>query len=503
MENIADLSDYRNKNVLVNKINELSDYLHHQAQEGTAIHDVEQGIWDTLLKIGEQALGQFIASQGDGDMGEVIKLTTGKKVKRLPSTQPRIYRSIFGYYKLDRTVYGSREGQKIEFVPLDNRLQLPNTRFSYLLQDWNQQLSVENPFSQVNEVLAKILKLKQPIDSIERITYQGAEMVEDFRQSLPKINPEEEHEIIVHTADGKGIPIVQDVSEKPIENHKPRKGPKPDKKKMAVVGSVYSSAPNKRSPESVIDSLFQEVASSTEKKPRVAPLNKRIRASLTRIENNQSINATDEIFNWLIKENKQRNPNNRKPIVIIMDGQPSLWTAAKKLPENRIEILDLLHATPRIWDIAGLFYDKHKDKLVFIKDRILRILQGGIKSVIRGIKQMGSKRKIGDDKMKKLTTICNYLKKNQQRMQYHHYLEKGYPIASGVIEGACKHFIKDRMERAGMRWTIKGAQGMLDIRSVYLNKQWDEFTAFRIKKEMSKLYTNYKLVQQFDWQLVA
>ena len=88
-------------------------------------------------------------------------------------------------------------------------------------------------------------------------------------------------------------------------------------------------------------------------------------------------------------------------------------------------------------------------------------------------------------------------------MHYHQYLEKGYPIASGVIEGACRHFVKDRMERAGMRWTIKGAQAMLDIRSVYLNEHWDEFTRFRIKKLNDELYPDHKIIEQYNWKIVA
>ncbi len=502
MKKITDLSNYRNKKLLINETNKLSDYILKQAKQGTAIHTVEQGIWDKLLTMGEQALGQFIALQGDGDMGDKIELDSGKTVKRLPNQQTRIYRSIFGLYSLERAVYGTREGQKVEYVPLDNRLQLPETRFSYLLQDWNQQLSAENPFNQVNKVLNRILQFKQPVDSIERMTYQGAENVEDFRKNLPKIKPKDEHEIIVATSDGKGVPVVTKVNEKPIETHKPKKGPRPDKKKMAVVGSVYSSAPNIRTPEDVIKSLFAKKPSA-DKKPRVKPLNKRVRASLSRTENTQEINATEEIFNWLETENKQRNPDNKKPLVIIMDGQPSLWTAAERLPEQRIEILDLLHATPRIWDAAKLFYSKHEDKLKFIEDRVLRILQGQVKGVIRGLKQMASKRKINKKKTEKLRKICNYLKKNQDRMYYDQYLEKGYPIASGVIEGACRHFVKDRMERAGMRWTIKGAQAMLDVRSVYLNEHWDEFTRFRINTINSKLYPDHKTLEKFEWKIVA
>ena len=63
---------------------------------------------------------------------------------------------------------------------------------------------------------------------------------------------------------------------------------------------------------------------------------------------------------------------------------------------------------------------------------------------------------------------------------YDEYLAKGYPIASGVIEGACRHLVKDRMERAGMHWTIAGAQAMLDVRSVHLSGQWEAFQHHRI-----------------------
>jgi len=502
MEKITDLKKYRNKKLLMDEAEDLIDYILEQARHGTAIHKVEQNIFSKLLSMGHQALGQFIVLQGDGEMGDQIELSSGRTVKRLPKRQKRVYRSIFGLYDVERVVYGTREGQKVEFVPLDNRLQLPNSRFSYLLQDWNQQLSVENPFNQVNKVLDRILQFKQPVDSIERMTYQGAEIVEEFRKSLPQIKPEEEHDIIVGTSDGKGVPVVTKVDEKPIETHQPKKGPKPDKKKMAIVGSVYSSAPNIRTPEEVIESLFADKPAS-DKDARIKPLNKRVRASLTRTKNAQEINATEEIFNWLETENKQRNPDNKKPLVIIMDGQPSLWTAAERLPENRIEVLDLLHATPRIWDASKLFHNNYEDKLKFIEDRVLRILQGQVKGVVRGLKQMARKRKLSKKKTEKLRKICNYLKKNQDRMHYDEYLEKGYPIASGVIEGACRHFVKDRMERAGMRWTIKGAQAMLDVRSVYLNEHWDEFTKFRIKKINLELYPEHEIVEKFEWKIVA
>ena len=73
-------------------------------------------------------------------------------------------------------------------------------------------------------------------------------------------------------------------------------------------------------------------------------------------------------------------------------------------------------------------------------------------------------------------------------MKYDEYLEKGYPIASGVIEGGCRHLVKDRMERTGMRWHIEGAQAMLNTRSAYINGEWDEAFEYYIQQQQTRLY---------------
>ena len=89
---------------------------------------------------------------------------------------------------------------------------------------------------------------------------------------------------------------------------------------------------------------------------------------------------------------------------------------------------------------------------------------------------------------------CGYLYKNRQRMRYDEYLAQGYPIASGVIEGACRHLVKDRMERAGMHWTLEGAQAMLDVRSVHISGQWTAFQNYRIEQATERLYPYRQLV---------
>ena len=88
-------------------------------------------------------------------------------------------------------------------------------------------------------------------------------------------------------------------------------------------------------------------------------------------------------------------------------------------------------------------------------------------------------------------------------MKYNEYLAAGYPVATGVIEGACRHYVKDRMERAGMRWTIIGAQAMLNMRSVNLNGNFDEFNKYRIQQQTTKLYPHANDITAIDWPIAA
>jgi hypothetical protein len=116
---------------------------------------------------------------------------------------------------------------------------------------------------------------------------------------------------------------------------------------------------------------------------------------------------------------------------------------------------------------------------------------------------MGTKRRLKGARKERLKGICGYLEKNSVRMRYDLYLASGYPIASGVIEGACRHYVKDRMERAGMHWTKAGAQAMLDVRSEYLNGDGEGFQKFRIDRENEKRYPHRQALDSVQWALAG
>jgi len=265
-----------------------------------------------------------------------------------------------------------------------------------------------------------------------------------------------------------------------------------------------------RTPEDVVDALFRE-RTTTRRENASEPVarHKRVWSSLTYEQGDTYVDAETEVFTWMAQETEARRREGQ-PIICLIDGQRSLWTScAEHLPEDCVEIVDLLHVTSYLWDAAYVFHAEGSDQAsAFVRDRLLRILRGEVGYVTGGLRQMatkrqGSKGKLSAAKRKTLTKICNYFRRNRHRMHYDQYLAAGFPIASGVIEGACRHLVKDRMERAGMRWTIDGAQAMLDLRSTHINDQWQAFQSHRIRTETRRLYPQRHLLQQLDFQLAV
>jgi hypothetical protein len=164
-----------------------------------------------------------------------------------------------------------------------------------------------------------------------------------------------------------------------------------------------------------------------------------------------------------------------------------------------IAMLDLFHATPRRWDAAHLFYGHDEEQaLRFVYDRVLRLRKGDVYSVRSGLRPMGTQRTRRGKKRATLAQRCGDRANKAHRMRYDVSLAAAYPIASGVIEGACRHCVKDRMERSGMRWTIESAQAMLDVRSTSLNGDWDDFMRYRIEKETQRLSRYRELVEPIE-----
>jgi hypothetical protein len=334
-----------------------------------------------------------------------------------------------------------------------------------------------------------------------------ASQAEAFQVSQAPPPADEEGEIFVQTADGKGVPIRRPADAAPIMYHQHQPGPKPDRKKMATLGAVYSIDCFRRTAEEVVESLFRDPRQPRPKTRRPHARHKRMRAMLDHIDGNgDEVAGRPAIFDWISAEMAARHAGSSKPIVCIMDGEESLWNMRDVFQEEApmIDILDLLHVTPRLWEAAFLFHPRRSDAAErFVRERVLRVLHGEVDAVVRGLRRMGTLQRLRGNKLTTLQTICGYLEKNRHRMRYHEYLAQGYPIASGVIEGACRQIVKDRLERTGMNWTVPGAQAMLDLRCIYLTHQWEPFMAFRIAREIERLYPYRDTLQVLPWSVAA
>ena len=145
----------------------------------------------------------------------------------------------------------------------------------------------------------------------------------------------------------------------------------------------------------------------------------------------------------------------------------------------------------RLWKVAWCFFDEATQKREahqWVEKELRMLLEGKVGYVVGGLRQMMTKRGLKGTRRKTVREVAGYFERNRARMKYDAYLAAGYPIGSGVAEGACRHLVKDRLERAGMRWTVTGAQAMLRVRAVYVNGDWEAFLEKRIQTEQQRLY---------------
>jgi hypothetical protein len=459
-------------------------YVREATTAGERIDQVERCLMRQLLQVGHALLSAFVAGQGDGDAGESLEGPGGQSWRRLAEPHERRYVSIFGELRLRRFVYGSREGQKIEAVPLDERLGLPAGEFSYVLEDWAQRLCTRDSYAEAGQALEDLLGLRLSVRTLEHMSQALAAYATPFRDAQPAPPADEEGQLLVFTADAKGVPMRRPLEER-VQAHRRAKGEKANKKQMAYVGAVYSIDRFQRTAEDVLDELRRQQRSAD----RPVPRHKRVWTEMTDSVASEEVNGRQALFARLGDDLILRNRGGRKDMVCLLDGERALWDLYREDLPWAVGILDLFHVLEKLWQAAYCFHPEGSPAAEdFVTHRLRLLLEGRAGAVIGGLRQMATKRALASSKRKTLLAVVGYLEHNREHLHYDEYLAQGYPIGSGVAEGACRHVVKDRMERTGMRWTRAGAQAVLDLRATNVNGDWGAFIAFRIEDEQTRLY---------------
>jgi len=494
--------------ILVNLAKRLSDKIDQAVREGMSLYDFERSVLKDVLGIGYAAVNLFLENQGDGDLSATVTTAEGTLLHRSDEPQTRELRTIFGEHAFESFVYSQGAHRKIELRPIDARLNLPAGKASPLLEEFSQLFCVEKAFGVGARQFEVVFGQELSVDVLEDINRRMGDQAERFLATLPKPSAKEEGALMVLTGDGKGVPLVKkDAQQVPVFEEKNQR---PGNRRMATLACTYTVDCHVRTPEQIVAALMHD---DTVKQPadRPEPCFKRYFGSFAEPGHDgvDAVPSAYGAFAWTVDEAARRwRPG--QPVIRLMDGQKSLWDAAdvclEKLrdkiqahdPQQQfVDIADVIHVSQYVWRGAKVLYQHLEQREAFVEDRLLRILHGDVVGVVTGLRRMATQRGLKGEQRKEMTTVCNYLENNAERMRYHEYLQAGYPIASGVIEGACRHIIKDRMEQGGMRWTLPGAEAMLNVRAVCASSEWSAFHSWRQSENRKTTHQNHDLVANY------
>jgi len=250
-------------------------FIRGEAQE-LELHEVERQVFVRLLSLGRVVLEAFLAEKGTGRQGERVTLPDGKELP-CHGTKELKYLSIFGKLEIERAYYWE-EGEE-GYCPLDGELNLPERRYSYLLQEWGELLGVEGAYEKVTEILETLLRVKFWKQGVQLVAQEASSDVQPFYEERGAPDGRTEAEVLVAAVDGKGVPIRRET---------PRgrklhlsKGDKANKKKESVVSAVYTIRRDIRTPEEVVREIRDDATvGETEARKRPSPRNKRVRATM-------------------------------------------------------------------------------------------------------------------------------------------------------------------------------------------------------------------------------
>ncbi len=446
-----------------------------QARTATADH-IERGLFRMVLSMGGKMLQLFFIMRTQASSRQTFQTKTGQALPYHRDTA-REYFSIFGKMSFERPYFYKKGvgGQ----TPLDAELSLGKTCYSDLLREVSEYLGVYTVYGKTGDILERLLELNLSTRALQQNIAEDAADVKAYYAQKPAPFPANEDEILVIQADGKGVPMILDEPAEP--SVRLGKGQKHGHKKEAIVTSVYTIEAAPRTAEEVIAGFFE--LPKDPRKPassHPSPQNKQIWATL---DGKQA--ALSRLFLQVVP----RQGDHIQHQVALCDGCDALQSRViAQFPDFSL-VLDFIHASEYLWNVANrLLGETHPDRLDWMARQTLRILSGQTRQVIADFRLMALKKKTKAILREQLNKTANYFERNLPFMDYPTYLANGWPIASGVIEGACRHFVKDRCELSGMRWNQSGAENLLRLRAVAENDDWDAYHSYRKQQRHSRLY---------------
>jgi hypothetical protein len=451
-------------------------------------HEAEKGIFKRLLPMGLAAMKLYFAQRGTGDIGPAIARADGVILPREQTLRGRDYFSLFGTFAVPRTCY--RMPGEPGIFPLDAQVNLPERCDSYFLQEWMTVFEVEHPFKESAGFFAQLFDLDVAASVLMEVAKEASEDYEGFYAQRPVPQEEPEGALLVVSFDGKGVPMIK--AEAVKLKAKLGTGEKRQKKKEALVGVCDTVDVQPRSPVALAELLVDPEAARARQQRQEG---KEDSPSAQQVRRLASLVRTKQAVMELIKADaERRDPQHRKPLVVLLDGALGLWSLATKLFKawRRVTfVLDIIHVVGYLWSAANaLFRQGSKAGTRWVQEKLAEILRGRVGYVIGGLRQILTKRTLWKSVREALTKVITCFHNHQRWMKYDQYLAMGLPIGTGVVESACGSVVKHRREGEGKRWSLAGAEAILALRSLKKSHDNDlrDYWRFRAGQERARLY---------------
>lgn len=410
--------------------------------------------------------------------------------------------TLFGDITVTRVGYSQRDTTSL--FPLDAELNLPADKYSHGLIRRSAKESIRGSFDEAVNSIKETTGGAVPKRQLQDLAVEAAQYFEPYYSSQLPETAEVTADPLIISMDGKGIVMRQEALREPTkkaaENDKHKlktrlsKGEKRNRKRMAAVATVHDIEKHVRTAQSI---MGLDEKSETSTKPRAR--NKRVWASIER----EHHKVAEEAF----LEALRRDPEKNRTWAALVDGCPQQIRNIKscikryQLAET-ILILDIIHVIEYLWKAAYCFYaDGSPEAEAWVKERILRILEGKSSDVAAGMRRSATLRRLSEKARKPVDTCANYLLKNREMLKYDEYLKQGLPIATGAIEGACRYLIKDRMDITGARWGLERAEAILKLRSIKSSDDFEDYWKFYKTQSRARVYSSQ--YQDLPWAQAA
>jgi hypothetical protein len=407
--------------------------------------------------------------------------------------------TLLGTVRVEREGRGARGSRTL--FPLDAELNLPGELYSFGVRRRAGEEAAKGSFDEVVKVLRKHSGAEVAKRQVEEVVLRAARDFDGFylaRRMDWQAQAVESSGILVLTFDGKGVamrhedlrPATKAAAARRNRKLEKRlsKGEKRATKRMSQVAAVYTIAPFMRGVDAIIGDL-RPGDGPRPKRPR--PEGKRVWASVEK--------EPAEVIEEAFLDACSRDPKRQKKWVALLDGnadQLALVRAAAR--KHRVEltiVLDVIHVLEYLWKAAYVFHAEGSTEAEnWVPERLLWLLCGEAGQVVASIRRSATRRGLTAAVRKPADKCAEYIENHKAYVRYDEYLEAGLPIATGVIEGACRHLVRDRMDITGARWSLSGAEAVLRLRSLKASRDLDEYWRYHEQMERARnheaLYAN-------------